>query len=241
MNQNKKGLILVAIILIIVVVAGYFIYQSKIEKNILDPKNCTYTVEGKNITMKDGYSEEGIAYDSVSKVITQYFGNEAFHDFNGDRLSDTAFIFTQNMGGSGTFYYLAVGLGDISGCKGTNAIFLGDRISPQTTEVQDGNIIVNYADRRIDEPMVAHPSIGVTRQFALEGVTLKEVTSEESKKEQSCLLSGGTIEASLCCASTSDFPNLCLIGACGCSPTNSHQVKKCNCGEDKCFNGTECI
>ena len=180
MNQNKKGLV-VAITLIIAVGIGYFIYQSKIEKIDLDPQNCTYTIEGKNITMKEGYSEEGIANDSVSKVVTQYFGNEASHDFNGDGLSDTAFIFTQNMGGSGTFYYLAVALGDINGCKGTNAILLGDRISPQTTEVQDGNIIVNYADRRIDEPMVAPPSIGVTRRFVLDGATLKEVISEEAK------------------------------------------------------------
>lgn len=186
MNQNKKGFTFIKLILaiLLLVIAGgliYSMYQAntkEIEKITVNPKNCTYTIDGKSMTMKDGYSEEGIAYDSVSKVITQYFGNEASSDFNNDGLSDTAFIFTQNMGGSGTFYYVAVALGDTNGCKGTNAIFLGDRISPQTTEIQNGKIIVNYADRKTDEPMVALPSVGVTKQFVLEGATLKDIAAK---------------------------------------------------------------
>jgi hypothetical protein len=53
--------------------------------------------------------------------------------------------------------------------------------------------------------------------------------------EQVCINSGGTVRASLCCLSTDDFPNLCLIGPCGCSPENSHEVKICDCGEGKCW------
>jgi len=62
-----------------------------------------------------------------------------------------------------------------------------------------------------------------------------------TKEEQKCLNSGGEVSTSLCCESVSDFPNLCLIGACGCSPTDSHEVKICDCGADKCFNGTKCV
>lgn len=56
-----------------------------------------------------------------------------------------------------------------------------------------------------------------------------------------CTASGGTVVTSLCCASVSDFPNTCLIGACGCSPTNSHEVKTCECPEGMCFDGTRCV
>ena len=63
----------------------------------------------------------------------------------------------------------------------------------------------------------------------------------EDRREEFCLKSGGQLTTSLCCKSTEDYPNLCLIGACGCSPEHSHQVKICDCGEDKCFNGTECV
>ena len=60
-------------------------------------------------------------------------------------------------------------------------------------------------------------------------------------EEQACEDSGGTVTEGLCCLSTEDFPNLCLIGACGCSPENSHEVKVCDCGEGKCFDGDACI
>jgi hypothetical protein len=59
--------------------------------------------------------------------------------------------------------------------------------------------------------------------------------------EQSCISSGGTVTSAMCCGSASDFPNTCLIGACGCSPSNSHSVKTCDCGANMCFNGTRCV
>jgi hypothetical protein len=59
-------------------------------------------------------------------------------------------------------------------------------------------------------------------------------------KEQACLVSGGVIATSSCCMATGDFPNTCLIGACGCAPQYSHEVKVCDCGPDKCFDGFRC-
>ena len=59
--------------------------------------------------------------------------------------------------------------------------------------------------------------------------------------EELCINSGGTVTTQLCCGSVGDFPNTCLIGACGCSPSNSHEVKVCNCGEGKCWDGTNCV
>lgn len=60
-------------------------------------------------------------------------------------------------------------------------------------------------------------------------------------KEQSCTNSGGTVKTSSCCLSTSDFPNICLVGACGCAVADSHDVKTCDCGQDKCFDGNKCV
>jgi hypothetical protein len=59
--------------------------------------------------------------------------------------------------------------------------------------------------------------------------------------EQSCTDSGGQTATSSCCLSANNFPNLCLIGACGCDSTNSQDVKICNCGGGKCFNGKKCV
>jgi len=60
-------------------------------------------------------------------------------------------------------------------------------------------------------------------------------------KEQVCRESGGTAATGMCCLQTGDFPNLCLIGACGCSPDNSHEVMVCDCGDGMCFDGTGCV
>lgn len=62
-----------------------------------------------------------------------------------------------------------------------------------------------------------------------------------SPQQISCINSGGIITTSSCCGSVNAFPNTCTIGSCGCSPQSSHNVKSCNCGQGKCFNGTACV
>jgi len=59
--------------------------------------------------------------------------------------------------------------------------------------------------------------------------------------EQGCLASGGTVTSAMCCASTGDFPDTCEVGACGCSPDASHEVRACVCGTGTCFNGSACV
>ena len=60
-------------------------------------------------------------------------------------------------------------------------------------------------------------------------------------QDTGCLETGGTISTANCCQSSSDFPNTCLIGACGCAPEYSHQVSVCVCPDDMCFDGTACV
>jgi hypothetical protein len=70
---------------------------------------------------------------------------------------------------------------------------------------------------------------------------LSEVYQQQHFNETSCLTSGGLINTSLCCKSVNDFPNTCLLGACGCSSENSHEVRICECPKDKCFDGNRCV
>jgi hypothetical protein len=53
--------------------------------------------------------------------------------------------------------------------------------------------------------------------------------------EERCTSTGGTVGSALCCMSASDFPNSCLIGACGCAPNYSKDTKTCSCPAGKCF------
>ena len=138
------------------------------------PKDATYEIAGRPVTLKAGVSEVEAAPGSASKVTTRYFGNEATGDLNGDGAADVGFILTKSTGGSGTFYYAVVAVKQGNGYVGTNGVLLGDRIAPQTTGYQDGMLIVNYADRAPGDPMTARPSVGVTKRLKVVGGRLVE-------------------------------------------------------------------
>jgi hypothetical protein len=56
-----------------------------------------------------------------------------------------------------------------------------------------------------------------------------------------CVESGGIVSTASCCQSSGNFPNSCLIGACGCAPEYSHEVSVCVCPDGMCFDGTACV
>src|SRR3954464_3031069 len=82
-------------------------------------KNATYTVDDQPVTLVNGVSDVEAAPGSATHVVTQYFGNEASGDLNGDGIADMAFIITQNGGGTGTFYYAVAALSTKNGIMGT--------------------------------------------------------------------------------------------------------------------------
>ncbi len=139
-----------------------------------DYRSGIYLVEGVPVKFLAGISEIEAVPGGAFKVVTRYFGNEVRGDFDGDKREDIVFLITQNSGGSGTFYYVVAALKADGGYIGTNAVFLGDRIAPQTTEYRDGRIIVNFATRKENEPMTAKPSIGVSKYLRVESGQLME-------------------------------------------------------------------
>ncbi len=62
-----------------------------------------------------------------------------------------------------------------------------------------------------------------------------------------CAASGGVVQDAQCCNATQEFPNMCgAVGACACSPQNSHTIRICDCNPElgayiRCFDGTRCI
>lgn len=189
-----KKIYLIPLVLLIIGIAVFIIYSfmdSRVEldgttnqatSTLLSPttktpnvKNITYLIDDQPVTLVDGLSEIDIA-DSSSKQVTRYFGNEATGDLNGDGKNDVAFILTQDSGGSGIFYYIAVALANDNGYEGINAILLGDRIAPQTTNISEGKINVNYADRKIGESFSVQPTVGVSKYFQVINNKLVDVT-----------------------------------------------------------------
>lgn len=158
-------------------------------------QNGTYIINNKSVTLKNGYNETVIVPGAAAQEITRYFGNPVVADFNNDGVLDAAFLLTQESGGSGVFYYLAAKLGNQD--KGANAVLLGDRIAPQTTEFKNGRIIVNYADRKPGEPFTVSPSVGVSRYFQIVSGALKEVAAP-TNGQTSARISGQVLLGPTC-------------------------------------------
>ena len=134
--------------IVVVALIAFFIYDQYGMGTFsnADYKKVTITISGRPIVL----GTQG----------TQYFGNEVRGDINGDGAEDIAFLITDQPGGSGTFYYLAAAVKTPDGYKGTQAMLIGDRVAPQTTEFKNGLVIVNYADRLPLDPMTTQPHVG---------------------------------------------------------------------------------
>lgn len=194
--DNKKiyisgGLIILACVLI----SGYFFERShpatpvavapQSASSTLDPSNATYNIDGVLVTLVDGKSEQSAAPGSAETITTQFFGAPVLSDVNGDAVNDAAVILVQTGAGSGTFYYAAVALATSTssgsgtdGTVGTNAILLGDRIAPDTTQIENGIITINYADRKPTDSMSTPPSVGVSKYLVVAGIALYDAPSD---------------------------------------------------------------
>jgi hypothetical protein len=152
----KKVIILFSVVIITLLV-GFFVLNNYIynEKQAVTP------------TTSDYLSTEFVIDGESMKLggDLRYFGNDLVVDLNNDGLDDRVFIITYSPGGSGTFFYVVATLNTKAGYVGSDGYFLGDRIAPQTTELSQNPkhqnvIVINYADRALNEPMTTSPSIG---------------------------------------------------------------------------------
>jgi len=128
------------------------------------PKNATYNIEGKLVTLVNGIAIEEAVPGSATELVTEYFGNEVMADLNGDGSEDVVFLLTQSTGGTGTFFYVVAALNTEAGWQGSGGFLLGDRISPQTTELSQNPshqnvIVVNYAELGPDQAMTEQPTM----------------------------------------------------------------------------------
>ncbi len=190
--MNKK-LVLAIVVLAALLIGGFFalnayIYEEKQAPASADYKDAEYFIEGNRVKLEDGMAETEIAPDSTgspqagsaSKTITKYFGNEVRADLDGDGREDVVFLLTEDGGGSGTFYYVVAALNTERGYVGSEAHFLGDRIAPQTTEFRDGVLIVNYAERKPDEPMTALPSVGKSAYLTFDVGSMSWIVAQKA-------------------------------------------------------------
>jgi len=177
--------------LLVLIILGIGIYKFNFTNEDIYTENGeqinahdgTYIIDGSEVTLNNGISEVSAAPGSASKIITKYFGNDLKHDLNDDGMEDKVFIITEETGGSGTFYYVVALLDTINGPVGSDGFLLGDRITPQTINIDEGEtsigtkrqnvIVVNYLDRKEGESFATVPSTPKSIWLKLDPTTMQ--------------------------------------------------------------------
>ena len=180
-NQLMKKIIF---LILLVVLVGGFIYATRDPIPELgfdrdddsrtfnpDPSNATFLFEDGEVILSQGKREE--EESGITEEVT-LLDNVAYGDVNDDNKNDAALFLAQYGGGSGTFIYAAVFVSGPVSYKGSNVVFLGDRISPQDIFIKNGVVNVEYLDRGPDERFSAEPTISVSKQFIYKNGVLEE-------------------------------------------------------------------
>ena len=166
-----------------------YIYRQE-QGGVENYREVEFRMSGERVQLVDDEARTRRMMGAASESIVRYFGNSATGDLNGDGVPDAAFLVTQEAGGSGTFFYAVGAIRNAAGrFQGTDAVLIGDRIAPQSTEIRDGLLVVNYVDRAPGEPMVAQPSVGKSLYLKLDPRTFQfgEVVQDfegESRNER---------------------------------------------------------
>ena len=176
---------------ILLVSALFFFFRKNIPHNIVPPVtvdqqlsqtasgplDATYLIAGQKVKLTNGAIEKDIPFNATSsmKITVKAFNEPTYMDLNGDGVKDAIFFLYEQLGGTGTFFYVVAAVNEGGTYKGLNAIYLGDRIAPQTINASNGKAAINYATVKDSDPMTAKPSVGVTKYVKIQGGQLVEV------------------------------------------------------------------
>jgi hypothetical protein len=174
-GKNMKKILI--LILVILGVAFYFMRSDapsqpepetkKTESFKPDPSSATFTLDDGSITLSNG------AYEGDTER-AELLPKQASGDINSDGKEDTAVLLASSGGASGVFIYVAAYVSGPVSYKGSNAIFIGDRISPESISISNGVVTFSYLDRKADEPFSAEPTVRSVKQFVYKNGTLEE-------------------------------------------------------------------
>ncbi len=95
----------------------------------------------------------------------------AFGDLNGDGAIDAVVPVVEQLGGSGSFYYLVAFLNDNGRPKEAATALLGDRIVVNSITIENGEIAVDMLDHGQNDGTCC-ATMPVIKHFKLEGTAL---------------------------------------------------------------------
>ncbi|MBA3531204.1 MAG: META domain-containing protein [Ardenticatenales bacterium] len=135
-------------------------------------RQTSYVIDGEIIQLEDGRAEQAILEGSESvQQITLLDETVAFGDLNGDGIEDAAAVLTMDMGGSGTFYYLAATINEGAEHHPVSTVLLGDRIQIKTIAIEAGEVAIAMIEAGPEDPMCC-PTLETSKHYALQSNSL---------------------------------------------------------------------
>lgn len=173
---------LIILVVILVVAGGLYFWKSKTDTGHItqpeptnnftpDPSSATFTFDDGVVTLSNGRNESD---DSGILEETRLLDEDANGDINADGKLDSVVLLARSGGGSGVFIYAAAYVSGPINYKGTNAVYLGDRISPQSISISSGVATVNFLDRYFDEAFAAEPTVPTYKEFIYKNGVFEE-------------------------------------------------------------------
>ncbi|MGG1943491.1 lysozyme inhibitor LprI family protein [Trinickia sp. NRRL B-1857] len=136
--------------------------QSQPAAPSIDYKNAIYHVGDKDVTLLEGQHAQPAADDSSAQDVTHIVEPPAHAAGKLGGRNVVAVFLSEEGGGSGTFYYVALAFNDGRG----TTFKIGDRIQPISIAINGDDLVVSYLDRKADEPMAVPPTVPRERHFA---------------------------------------------------------------------------
>jgi hypothetical protein len=171
----------VLLLIIAAIVGLYFAGKSKAPAAKIDTKTTSYKADLSNlsfstddgpIALENGKGERANGTDLKDEFALTDI--RATGDLNNDGQDDSAGFIIENSAGTGVFVYVAAAVSGNVTYKGTNAVFIGDRVEPTDISIANGTLTVKYLDRGPTEPFSADPSISTTKTLVYKNGELIE-------------------------------------------------------------------
>jgi hypothetical protein len=120
------------------------------------------------VKLNNGTYKEKIVPDSSAELVVTLSDKMAFGDLNGDGKQDAAVILITDLGGSGTFLYLAAVIDQNGSPNNVASQLLGDRVKVKNLSISSGEISVEMIKHGPTDPLCC-PSSQTTQDYRLQG------------------------------------------------------------------------
>lgn len=134
--------------------------------------NATFrgVLDGEPVTLIGGrYEGESFVAGGAARPVVMLLPEPvAYGDLDGDGQVDAAVVLAADMGGSGTFLYLALVQSHDGQPANTATALLGDRVSIRSLDIEGDHLRTALLTHRPDDPACC-PTLETLRSFGLEG------------------------------------------------------------------------